>query len=56
MMDAARWFAQKNILGVWNEQTEIHLISKTEFCRAVVAAIRNKKAADIYHVVLKDNH
>ncbi len=50
MVDAARWFARKRLLGVWKESTEIHLISKTDFCRATVAAIRNTKAGGIYHV------
>ena len=50
MIDAAKWFAEKKFLGVWKEQTEIHLISKTDFCRAVVAAIKNQNAKGIYHV------
>jgi nucleoside-diphosphate-sugar epimerase len=50
MIDAARWFAQRYLLGVWKESTAIHLISKTDFCRAVVAAIKNENARGIYHV------
>ncbi len=50
MVDAAEWLAKKRILGVWAPPTEIHLISKTDFCRAVVATIRNQKASGIYHV------
>ena len=50
MIDAARWFAKRRILGVWSEPTEIHLISKTDFCRAVVAAIRNESATGVYHI------
>lgn len=50
MIDAAKWFAQKGLLGVWKEPTQIHLVSKTDFCRAVVAAARNPKAMGIYHV------
>jgi nucleoside-diphosphate-sugar epimerase len=50
MIDAAKWFAKRRILGVWKERTEIHLISKTDFCRAVVAAIRADSAIGIYHV------
>lgn len=50
MVDAAKWFAKRHILGVWKERTEIHLISKTDFCRAVIAAIRNESAKGIYHV------
>lgn len=50
MVDAAKWLAKRGLLGVWKEPTEIHLISKTDFCRATLAAIRNKKANGIYHV------
>jgi nucleoside-diphosphate-sugar epimerase len=50
MVDAAEWFAKRRLLGVWKAQTEIHLISKTDFCRAVVAAITNANASGIYHV------
>lgn len=50
MVDAAKWLARRRLLGVWREQTEIHLISKTDFCRAVTAAIVNEKAKGIYHV------
>jgi len=50
MIDAAEWFAKRLLLGVWREPTEIHLISKTDFCRAVVAAIRSSTASGIYHI------
>lgn len=50
MIDAAKWFARRRLLGVWEAPTEIHLISKTDFCRAVVAAIKNEKTHGIYHV------
>ena len=50
MIDAARWLAARRLLGVWKEPTPIHLISKTDFCRAVVAAITNDHARGIYHV------
>jgi len=50
MIDAAEWFAKRLLLGVWRETTEIHLISKTDFCRAVVAAIKNAATSGIYHV------
>ncbi|MFC1580277.1 NAD-dependent epimerase/dehydratase family protein [Thermodesulfobacteriota bacterium] len=50
MIDTAKWFARRGILGVWKDPTEIHLISKTDFCRATLAAIKNKKAKGIYHV------
>lgn len=50
MVDAAEWFARRLLLGVWKEHTEIHLISKTDFCRATVAAIRKEDAKGIYHI------
>ena len=50
MIEAAEWFAKRWILGVWKESTEIHLISKTDFCRAVVEAIKNEDTAGIYHI------
>ena len=50
MIDAAKWFAERNLLSVWKEATGIHLISKTDFCRATVAAIKNDKATGIYHI------
>lgn len=50
MIDAAEWFAKRLLLGVWREPTEIHLISKTDFCRAVVAAIKSSTASGIYHI------
>ena len=50
MIDAAKWFAKRRLLGVWTEPTEIHLISKTDFCRATVAAIRKVDAMGIFHI------
>jgi len=50
MIDAAKWFSKRKILGVWKEPTEIHLISKTDFCRAVVAAIKKEDTNGIYHI------
>jgi nucleoside-diphosphate-sugar epimerase len=50
MMDAGEWFARRYLLGVWKESTEIHLISKTDFCKAVVAAVKSETAKGIYHV------
>ncbi len=50
MIDAAKWFAKWSLLGVWKEQTEIQLISKTDFCRATVSAVKNENATGIYHV------
>jgi nucleoside-diphosphate-sugar epimerase len=50
MVDAAKWFAERRMLGVWKERTDIHLISKTDFCRSVIAAIKNESSRGIYHV------
>ena len=50
MIDAAKWFAEKHLLAVWKEKTEIQLISKTDFCRATAAAIKNGEATGIYHI------
>jgi nucleoside-diphosphate-sugar epimerase len=50
MIEAARWLAERRLLGVWKAPTPIHLISKTDFCRAAVAAIRKEDARGIYHV------
>jgi len=50
MVDAAFRLARHRILGVWHEPTEIHLISKTDFCRSVTAALRTESARGIYHV------
>ncbi|MBW2276656.1 MAG: NAD(P)H-binding protein, partial [Deltaproteobacteria bacterium] len=50
MVDAARWFARRMLLGVWKERTQIHLISKVDFCRATANAIQQKDANGIYHL------
>lgn len=50
MVDAARWLARRRFLGVWREPTEIHLISKTDFNKAVTAAILNEAVNGIYHI------
>lgn len=50
MIDAARWLAKRRLLGVWKERTQIHLISKDDFCAACTAAIINDTASGIYHV------
>ncbi|MCP4674399.1 MAG: NAD(P)-dependent oxidoreductase [Deltaproteobacteria bacterium] len=50
MVDAARWFATRGLLGIWKEHTEIHLISKIDFCNATQAAIENRDARGIYHI------
>ncbi len=50
MIDTARWLAERRLLGVWKERTQIHLISKVDFCRATAGAIANSDARGIYHI------
>jgi protease I len=50
MIDAARWLATRRLLGVWKQPTDIHLISKEDFCEACAAAIENPNANGIYHI------
>lgn len=50
MIEAARWLAKRRLLGVWKERTQIHLISKADFCSACAAAITNNAASGIYHI------
>jgi nucleoside-diphosphate-sugar epimerase len=50
MIEAARWLAKRRLLGVWKERTQIHLISKDDFCAACTAAITNRAASGIYHI------
>ena len=50
MIDAARWLAKRRMLGVWKERTQIHLISKDDFCAACTTAITSNTASGIYHV------
>jgi nucleoside-diphosphate-sugar epimerase len=50
MIEAARWLAKRRLLGVWREPTQIHLISKDDFCAACASSISNEQAAGIYHV------
>jgi len=50
MVEAARWLAKRRLLGVWKERTQIHLISKDDFCAACTSAIASDAASGIYHV------
>lgn len=50
MIDAAQWFAKHNLLGVWKNPTYIHLISKTDFVDATVAACLYENINGIYHI------
>ena len=39
MPDAARWLAQRRLLGVWKTPTWIHLISRDDYLQAVQSAL-----------------
>lgn len=50
MIDAAQWFARHRLLGVWKKPTDIHLISKSDFVDATIAATLNPGVKGIYHI------
>lgn len=50
MVDAARWFAARSLLGVWREPTWIHLIATDDFLSATAAAATYKNIQGIYHL------
>jgi len=50
MIDAAKWLSRWRLLGVWKERTQIHLISKVDFCAAAASAVCNPQANGIYHI------
>lgn len=50
MIDAARWLAERRLLGVWKEPTWIQLVSTADFLTATEAAITVPEARGIYHV------
>jgi len=50
MVDTAKWFSKRCMLGIWKEPTQIHLISKLDFCLATANAISNSSAKGIYHI------
>ncbi|MBB4036099.1 nucleoside-diphosphate-sugar epimerase [Dysgonomonas hofstadii] len=50
MIDAGQWFARHWLLGVWKKPTYIHLISKTDFVNATIAAILKPGIRGIYHI------
>ncbi len=50
MIDAARWLAERRLLGVWRQPTWIQLISTIDYLRATEAAIVNPDAHGTYHV------
>lgn len=50
MIDAGQWFAKHYLLGIWKSPTYIHLISKTDFANATLAAIQKHNVKGIYHI------
>ncbi|MBI4239098.1 MAG: NAD-dependent epimerase/dehydratase family protein [Deltaproteobacteria bacterium] len=50
MIDAARWLAQRRLLGVWRRPTWIHLIATEDFLRATIAAALRPAVNGIYHL------
>jgi nucleoside-diphosphate-sugar epimerase len=50
MIDAGQWFSRHWLLGVWPKPTYIHLISKTDFVDATIAAALKPDIKGIYHI------
>jgi nucleoside-diphosphate-sugar epimerase len=50
MIDAARWLAERRLLGVWREPVTFQLISTNDYLRATEAAIVKPGIRGIYHV------
>ncbi|WP_165043167.1 NAD(P)-dependent oxidoreductase [Dysgonomonas sp. ZJ709] len=50
MIDAGQWFARHWLLGIWKKPTAIHLISKTDFVNATIAAVEKPNINGIYHI------
>jgi nucleoside-diphosphate-sugar epimerase len=50
MVDAARWLAERRLLGVWREPTLFQLISTADYLRATEAGIFKPGVQGIYHV------
>lgn len=50
MIDAARWLAERRLLGVWREPTWFQLISIADYLAATTAAILKPGVQGIYHV------
>ena len=50
MIEGARQFARRHLLGVWKQPTHIHLISTPDFLRATAAAVVKDNVSGIYHL------
>jgi len=50
MIEAARWLAQRRLLGVWRDPTWVQLLSVPDFLQSSEAAILRPEVRGIYHV------
>lgn len=50
MPDVARWLAKIWLLGIWEESTWVHLISKDDFLEAVKSAILEEGITGTYNI------
>ncbi|MFA6562711.1 MAG: NAD-dependent epimerase/dehydratase family protein [Verrucomicrobiia bacterium] len=50
MIEAARWLAQRRLLGVWREPVWIQLVATADYLRATEAAILQPGVQGIYHI------
>jgi nucleoside-diphosphate-sugar epimerase len=50
MIKAARWLAQRHLLGVWRDPTWIQLVATADYLRATEAAILKSGVRGIYHI------
>jgi nucleoside-diphosphate-sugar epimerase len=50
MVEAARWLAQRHLLGVWREPTCYHFIQTEDFLDAVTMAVMKEDISGIYHL------
>src|SRR5581483_2985494 len=50
MIDAARWLAERRLLGVWREPVTFQFISTIDYLRATEAAILRPGIRGVYHV------
>lgn len=50
MIDAAHWLAKYGLLGIWDEPTELHLISTEDFLEATKRACLKEGIQGIYHL------
>ncbi len=50
MPDGAKWFARRRLLGVWDEPTHIHLISRDDYLAAVAASLLKDNVRGTYNI------